>query len=64
MSGAGGGDVAVFIGPATPSPKFLERSHALGLFPLELSLDNKGVRMAPHTAPVSTGKVVVASDRT
>jgi phosphomevalonate kinase len=47
VSGAGGGDVAVYVGPNAASPKFLERAHALGLFLLTLSLDNKGVRIAP-----------------
>jgi phosphomevalonate kinase len=47
VSGAGGGDVAVFVGRSAPTPKFLERAHALGLFSLALSLDTKGVRIAP-----------------
>lgn len=47
VSGAGGGDVAVYVGPSEPSPDFVERAHALGLFSLDLSLDNKGVRIAP-----------------
>lgn len=46
VSGAGGGDVAVYVGPNPASPKFLEHSHTLGLFPLSLSLDNQGVRIA------------------
>lgn len=46
VSGAGGGDVAVYVGPHPAGPKFLEHSHMLGLFPLSLSLDNKGVRIA------------------
>lgn len=46
VSGAGGGDVAVYVGPAEPSPSFLERARALGLFSLDLSLDTKGVRIA------------------
>ena len=44
VSGAGGGDVAAYVGPAAPSAKFLERAHALGLFPLDALADNKGVR--------------------
>lgn len=47
VSGAGGGDVAVYVGPSEPSPDFVERAHALGLFSLDLSLDNKGVRIVP-----------------
>ena len=62
VSGAGGGDVAVFVGPTTPGPKFLERAHALGLFPLALTLDNKGVRIAPPVAASSEG--LGASDQT
>jgi phosphomevalonate kinase len=46
VSGAGGGDVAVYVGPAKPSSLFTERARALGLFSLDLSLDNKGVRTA------------------
>ena len=47
VSGAGGGDVAVYVGRAAPSPTFVEHAHALGLFSLSLSLDHKGVRIAP-----------------
>lgn len=47
VSGAGGGDVAVYVGPTAPSPAFLERADALGLSSLDLSLDTKGVRIAP-----------------
>jgi hypothetical protein len=46
VSGAGGGDVAVFVGREPPSRAFLERAHALGLFPLDVDLDEKGVRIA------------------
>jgi phosphomevalonate kinase len=49
VSGAGGGDVAVYVGPNAASPKFIERAHALGLFLLSLSLDTKGVRIAPSS---------------
>ena len=47
VSGAGGGDVAVYVGSGLPSATFLERAHALGLFPLDLEVDEKGVRIAP-----------------
>jgi phosphomevalonate kinase len=50
VSGAGGGDVAVFMGRAAPSATFVARAHALGLFSLGLSLDHKGVRTAPPSA--------------
>jgi phosphomevalonate kinase len=48
VSGAGGGDVAVYVGPGAPSAAFLDRAHALGLFSLSLSLDTRGLRLAPH----------------
>ena len=47
VSGAGGGDVAVYVGRSAPSSTFIERARALGLFSLDLSLDTKGVRIAP-----------------
>lgn len=59
VSGAGGGDVAIFVGSSAPSSAFLERAHALGLFTLDCNLDEKGVRLAPpqqsfFAAPVAT----------
>lgn len=54
VAGAGGGDVAVLVGPRAPTPTFLERAHALGLFPLELDLDEKGVRTTSR-AKAATG---------
>lgn len=45
VSGAGGGDVAIFAGSAPPSVAFLSRAKTLGLFPLDTSLDEKGVRV-------------------
>jgi len=62
VSGAGGGDVAVYIGPSGPSPTFMERAHALGLFALDLSIDHKGVRIAP-VASVSTAATLSAPDQ-
>lgn len=50
VSGAGGGDVAVFVGEAAPSVSFLERAKALGLFLLPLDLDEKGVRIVSRPA--------------
>jgi phosphomevalonate kinase len=47
VSGAGGGDVAVYVGRSEPSASFLERAHALGLFALGVSIDEGGVRLAP-----------------
>ncbi|MBX3232330.1 MAG: hypothetical protein KIT84_22150 [Labilithrix sp.] len=63
VSGAGGGDVAVYVGAAAPSSKFRERAHALGLFSLPLSLDNKGVKIVPSIA-VSSDRVLGASEST
>ena len=44
-SGAGGGDVAVHVGEAAPTPAFLEAARSLGMTPLILSLDVGGVRI-------------------
>jgi phosphomevalonate kinase len=43
-SGAGGGDVAVWLGVQPPSPDFVARADALGLSPLTLAVDHGGVR--------------------
>ncbi len=43
-SGAGGGDVAVWLGSTPPSRAFTERAQALALAPLALSIDQGGVR--------------------
>jgi phosphomevalonate kinase len=43
-SGAGGGDVAVWLGAAPPSLAFGQRAEALGLTPLALAVDHGGVR--------------------
>jgi phosphomevalonate kinase len=43
-SGAGGGDVAVWLGVAPPSTTFASRAEALALRPLVLSVDRGGVR--------------------
>ena len=43
-SGAGGGDVAVWLGTVGPSAAFAERARALGLTRLPLSIDRVGVR--------------------
>jgi phosphomevalonate kinase len=43
-SGAGGGDVAVWLGIAPPSPAFTRRAEALALAPLALAVDHGGVR--------------------
>jgi phosphomevalonate kinase len=43
-SGAGGGDVAIWLGTAPPSTAFASRADALALRPLVLSVDRGGVR--------------------
>jgi phosphomevalonate kinase len=47
-SGAGGGDVAVWLGVASPSAEFVAHARSLGLNPLNLSVDPDGVRAAPR----------------
>ena len=53
VSGAGGGDVAVFFGSARPSPAFAEHARALGLFAIDLAVDEKGVRALSQVTPES-----------
>lgn len=43
-SGAGGGDVAVWVGVAPPSPSFTARAHALSMSRLALGIDRGGLR--------------------
>lgn len=43
-SGAGGGDVAVWLGLVPPSAAFVDAAGALGMRPLPLSVDRGGVR--------------------
>ncbi len=45
VSGAGGGDVAVHVGPARPTATFVERARALGLTTLDVGIDDDGVRL-------------------
>jgi phosphomevalonate kinase len=44
-SGAGGGDVAVWLSSAAPSPLFAARAEALSMRPLPLRLDSDGARI-------------------
>lgn len=44
VSGAGGGDVATYVGRTRPSPRFVTCARELGLFEMDLNLDEKGVR--------------------
>jgi phosphomevalonate kinase len=45
-SGAGGGDVAVWLSSAEPSPEFSKRASTLSMVRLPLSIDRGGVRPA------------------
>jgi phosphomevalonate kinase len=47
-SGAGGGDVAVWLGLHPPSAEFVAHALSLGLTALPLALDPDGVRAEPH----------------
>jgi len=44
-SGAGGGDVGVWLGAAPPSAGFLARARTLAMHPIELGMDHAGVRI-------------------
>ncbi len=48
-SGAGGGDVAVWLGVEKPSSLFAARASALGLSPLSIAIDHGGVRPESHS---------------
>jgi len=61
VSGAGGGDVAAFLGPARPSHAFLTRARQLGLFPLDVAVDEKGVRVVSQAAAFVAGPVESSS---
>ncbi len=43
QAGAGGGDVALFLGAAPPSRELLKLAASLSLFPLELTLNASGL---------------------
>jgi hypothetical protein len=43
-SGAGGGDVGVYLGTTPPSAEFEERAAQLGMYDLDLRLDLVGLR--------------------
>ena len=45
-SGAGGGDVALFLGMAPPSAALRARARAIGLSPVELGIGARGVHLA------------------
>jgi hydroxymethylglutaryl-CoA reductase len=48
-SGAGGGDVGVFVGLAAPSTVFCELARTLGMTPLGVAVDHGGVRTIEET---------------
>lgn len=50
VSGAGGGDVATYLGSQAPSAAFVERALDLGLFAIDVDIDEKGVRVVTQTA--------------
>jgi phosphomevalonate kinase len=50
-AGAGGGDVAVFLGPRAPSQAFVSRAQSFALSPVALGLDAQGVRVLPEEPP-------------
>ncbi len=62
VSGAGGGDVATYIGSARPSAAFVERALALGLFEIDVELDEKGVRAVLQPADVLVTSRQAATD--
>lgn len=49
-SGAGGGDVAVWLSLAPPSAAFVDAAGALGMRPLPLAVDRGGVRIQPQAS--------------
>jgi phosphomevalonate kinase len=55
VSGAGGGDVAFFAGTARPSGAFVERALVLGLFEIDVALDEKGVRAVTQAPTYAVG---------
>ncbi|MDB4936142.1 MAG: Phosphomevalonate kinase [Labilithrix sp.] len=55
VSGAGGGDVAVYVGSAPPSPAFVKRALELGLFEIDVALDEKGVRAVTQSPAFVAG---------
>jgi len=61
VSGAGGGDVAAFLGTNAPSAAFLARARAHGLFPLDIDVDEKGVRVVSAAAAFVAAPVEASS---
>lgn len=44
-SGAGGGDVGVFVGMKAPSPSFMKRAEALSMLHIPIAVDTRGVHI-------------------
>jgi phosphomevalonate kinase len=55
VSGAGGGDVATFVGTEAPSSAFIERALSHGLFEIDVALDEKGVRTVTQAPTYAVG---------
>lgn len=56
-SGAGGGDCGIFVGLEPPSEQFEARARELGMTPLDLRVEDEGVRPTDHEgdeAPAET----------
>ena len=61
VSGAGGGDVAAYVGSSPPSEAFAVRARGLGLFEIDVALDEKGVRVATPPSAFTAGVAGTAS---
>jgi phosphomevalonate kinase len=61
VSGAGGGDVATYVGHASPSASFAARAARAGLFEIDVDLDEKGVRAVMQPAASSVAAVQATS---
>lgn len=56
-SGAGGGDVGVFLGATEPSENFRSRAKVLGMQPLAIGIDRHGLRVSPDVLPDAASTV-------
>jgi len=52
-SGAGGGDVGVYLGPRPPTENFTKRAALLGMQPIPLQIDREGVRSEVDAAGIT-----------
>jgi hypothetical protein len=46
-SGAGGGDIGVFVGTGTPTASFTQHAERVGMVHVPLGIDSRGVHLAP-----------------